>query len=162
MEPVRARLGGTMSTPSLGPGMASNARRALRGLARRACVAGVCGAMLAQACATTLPAERPESLAPHLRFPAVAAGAGASPTAARRSQALPDPSGREEVELSSFLAYADARSPVLLVARSTRSRASAARAAAAPWLPANPEVSLAVGPRLGLTGVGVEDRKSVV
>lgn len=150
-----------MSTPSLGPGMASNARRALRGLARRACVAGVCGAMLAQACATTLPAERPESLAPHLRFPAVAAGAGASPTAARRSQALPDPSGREEVELSSFLAYADARSPVLLVARSTRSRASAARAAAAPWLPANPEVSLAVGPRLGLTGVGVDVQASI-
>ncbi len=72
-----------------------------------------------------------------------------------------DPTGREEVELSSFLAYADARAPVLVVARSTRSRAAAARTAASPLLPSNPEVSISVGPRFGLTGTGVDVQASV-
>ena len=145
-----------MSTRSLGPGLVSDARRALRGFARRARVAGVCGALLAQACSATVPVERPEMIAPHLRFPATTPGGVGPLTPVRRAPALPDPTGREEVELSSFLAYADARAPVLLVARSTRSRAAAARAAAAPSLPANPTVSVAVGPRFGLGGTGVD------
>jgi cobalt-zinc-cadmium efflux system outer membrane protein len=55
-----------------------------------------------------------------------------------------------------MLAYADQHSPVLLVARSTRSRAEAARVAASPALPGNPQLSVAVGPRFGLTGNGVD------
>lgn len=137
----------------MGPGHGST-------VSARARTAGMCVAMLAAACATTAPMERPESMAPHLRVVATSGGSSTSLTPARTA-ALPDPSGREEVELSSFLAYADARAPVLLVARSTRSRASAARAAAAPWLPANPEVSLAVGPRLGITGTGVDVQASI-
>ena len=149
-----------MSTRSLGPGLASYARGALRGFARWVCLAGVGSAMLAQACAASVPVERPESIAPHLRSPATATEGGGSQAPVRRAAALPDPTGREEVELSSFLAYADARAPVLLVARSTRSRAAAARAAAAPALPANPQLSVAVGPRFGLGGTGVDVQAS--
>ncbi|MBL8942791.1 MAG: TolC family protein [Myxococcales bacterium] len=66
-----------------------------------------------------------------------------------------------EVTLSQILAFADLNSPVLLVARSTRSRAEAERVAAAPRLYANPEVSAAVGPRLGGGKVGVDVQVSV-
>jgi len=121
----------------------------------------LCAALSLVACATTAPIERPESVAPHLRLPATHGGIDHAPAHAHPPAALPDPTGREEVELSSFLAYADARAPVLQVARSTRSRAAAARVAATPWLPSNPEVSLAVGPRLGLTGTGVDVQASV-
>jgi len=121
----------------------------------------LCAAVLTGACASTAPTERPESVAPHLRSSASSGGNDHAPTRASIHTALPDPTGSQEVELSSFLAYADARAPVLLVARSTRSRAAAARAAAAPWLPSNPEVTLAVGPRLGLTGTGVDVQASI-
>lgn len=116
---------------------------------------------LALGCATAAPVERAESVAPHLRGAATPGGRDPSPSHAHPPAALPDPAGREEVELSSFLAYADARAPVLVVARSTRSRAAAARVAASPWAPSNPEVTLAVGPRLGLAGTGVDVQASV-
>jgi cobalt-zinc-cadmium efflux system outer membrane protein len=128
--------------------------------ARVGFVAVICGALLSQACAAAFPVPRPEPIAPHLRLPAAAAEGGAPPTPSRRAPALPEPGGREEVELTSFLAYADARAPVLLVARSTRSRAAAAHAAAAPALPTNPQVSVAVGPRVGLGGTGVDVQAS--
>ncbi|MGC4087755.1 MAG: TolC family protein [Polyangiaceae bacterium] len=54
-----------------------------------------------------------------------------------------------------MLAFADQRSPLLAVARSTRSRAEAARVAAQVLLPTNPELSVAVGPRFGAAGTGV-------
>ena len=128
--------------------------------ARVGFVAVICAALLSQACAAAFPVPRPEPIAPHLRFSVAAAEGGAPPTPIRRAPALPEPGGREEVELTSFLAYADARAPVLLVARSTRSRAAAARAAAAPALPTNPQVSVAVGPRVGLGGTGVDVQAS--
>ncbi len=55
-----------------------------------------------------------------------------------------------------FLDYADQHSPALIIARSARSRAEAAHVAASPVLPANPEVSLAVGARLGSPSAGVD------
>jgi cobalt-zinc-cadmium efflux system outer membrane protein len=60
------------------------------------------------------------------------------------------------VSLEALLDYADRNSPVLAVARSTRSRAEAARVAAAVLIAQNPSLSVAVGPRLGATGTGVD------
>jgi len=72
--------------------------------------------------------------------------------------ALPDPRAAREVSLDGMLAYADAHSPVLAVARSTRARVHAAHEAASPWSPHNPELGVAAGPRFadGDTGVDVE------
>lgn len=60
------------------------------------------------------------------------------------------------VSLEHILTYADEHSPVLTVARSTRSRAEAARTAASILLPTNPELSVAAGPRMGLFGTGTD------
>jgi cobalt-zinc-cadmium efflux system outer membrane protein len=62
----------------------------------------------------------------------------------------------QEVTLDAILEFADARSPVLTVARSTRSRAEAARVAASPLLPANPQLNVGAGPRIGVDGTGVD------
>ncbi len=60
------------------------------------------------------------------------------------------------VELEGVLGYADLHAPVLRVARSTRARAGAARAAASPLFPANPALSGGVGPRFGIQSTGVD------
>lgn len=73
---------------------------------------------------------------------------------------VPVPEG-QNVALGEMLAFADEHSPVLRVSRTTRSRAEAARAAASPLLPANPQVSIAAGPRVGLTGTGVDLEASI-
>jgi len=75
---------------------------------------------------------------------------------AARADPVPDPAAGSEVSLEGILAFADRRSPVLTVARSTRSRAEAARVGASLRLPTNPEVSVAVGPRIGVSGTGVD------
>jgi len=59
------------------------------------------------------------------------------------------------------LAFADAHSPLLGVARSTRSRAHAEQVAASLFLQANPQVSVAVGPRLGSSGTGIDVEASL-
>ena len=69
---------------------------------------------------------------------------------------LPDPASGAQVTLEGILAFADQRSPVLLVARSTRSRADAARVAASPILPGNPELTVAAGRRSGRAGSALE------
>lgn len=110
--------------------------------------------LLASACAHGGPGARSarEAPAPHLRAVAEAhPESGAAPT-----ESIPDPAATQDVTLGGILAYADQRSPLLMVARSTRSRAEAARVAASPLLPANPEVSVAAGPRFGLAGTGVD------
>lgn len=61
-----------------------------------------------------------------------------------------------EVSLKELLQYADEHSPVLSVARSTRSRAEAAQVAASVLLPNNPELSFSVGPRQGRDGTGLD------
>jgi outer membrane protein, heavy metal efflux system len=66
------------------------------------------------------------------------------------------------VSLGGILAFADSHSPVLAVARSTRSRADAARAAASPLLPANPELTVAAGPRRGSAGSGLDVQVSLM
>lgn len=60
------------------------------------------------------------------------------------------------ISLDEILAYAEAHSPILAVAESTRSRAEAERVAASILLPTNPELSLALGPRKGIDGAGLE------
>jgi cobalt-zinc-cadmium efflux system outer membrane protein len=107
-------------------------------------------------CAHAAP-HAPEAPAPHLR-------SGAEPE--REGQAIhrdpvPDPAASGEVSLGGMLAHADERSPVLAVARSTRSRAEAARTAAAVLLPDNPQLSVAAGPRLGRGGTGVDVQVSL-
>jgi cobalt-zinc-cadmium efflux system outer membrane protein len=66
------------------------------------------------------------------------------------------PSMSGDVSLEGILAFADQRSPVLSVARSTRSRADAARVAAALRLLDNPELTVAAGPRFGKSGTGID------
>src|SRR5688572_8808382 len=77
---------------------------------------------------------------------------GETPPAPRASPQA----ARSEVSLDRLLAHADQHSPVLEVARSTRSRAEAARVAASVLLAANPTLSFAVGPRLGSAGAGLD------
>src|SRR5690606_5814784 len=93
--------------------------------------------------------------APHLRDPAEHGLHGERGEPATK---LPEPSEGEAVTLAGILAYADANSPVLEVARSTRSRAEAERVAADTGLSSNPELTLAAGPRFssGRTGVDVD------
>lgn len=62
----------------------------------------------------------------------------------------------DNVSLDELLDYADRNSPVLAVTRSTRSRAEAARVAAGVLSAQNPSLSVAVGPRFGATGTGVD------
>lgn len=97
-----------------------------------------------------VPREAPP---PHLRS---AADPSVEPGHAEHTDPLPDPAATANVSLGGMLAYADLHSPTLAVARSTRSRADAARIAATPLLPANPELSAAAGPRIGLTGRGTD------
>jgi cobalt-zinc-cadmium efflux system outer membrane protein len=98
-------------------------------------------------------AHEAEAPPPHLR--AVAA-AGSDNEHVDHTDPPADPAASGDVSLGGMLAYADLHSPVLAVARSTRSRAEAARAAASPLLPGNPELTVAAGPRFGLTGRGVD------
>jgi cobalt-zinc-cadmium efflux system outer membrane protein len=113
--------------------------------------------LLVGACAHATPTrsavDAREAPPPHLRGPA---DGGADLGHTEHSDLLPDPSAGSEVSLGGILAFADQRSPVLTVARSTRSRAEAARVAASILLPTNPEVSVAAGPRFGLSGTGVD------
>jgi cobalt-zinc-cadmium efflux system outer membrane protein len=95
-----------------------------------------------------------EGPAPHLRGSVDLAPPHAEP-ATSKTTPLPPPSAGA-VSLSGMLAYADEHSPLLFVARSTRSRAAAARAAASLLLPSNPELTVAVGPRRGKAGTGVD------
>lgn len=92
-----------------------------------------------------------EAPAPHLR-------GSADPTTDEPGHvdAAANPATESEVSLGGILAYADKHSPVLAVARSTRSRAEAARIAASLLLPTNPELTFAAGPRMGPAGRGVD------
>lgn len=93
-----------------------------------------------------------EAPAPHLR-----GTADSSPISeARHAESVPNPATERNVSLGGILAYADQHSPVLAVARSTRSRAEAARIAASLLLPTNPELTVAAGARMGPAGRGVD------
>lgn len=94
-----------------------------------------------------------EALAPHLRVPADGTASVRHP---EHSDPLPNPAAGVEVSLGGLLAFADARSPALAVARSTRSAAAAERVGAELLLPANPELSIAVGPRSTGAGTGID------
>ena len=115
-----------------------------------ACVACAPGPAISPAKAATQAGEAPP---PHLRSPAEA---GAPHGHAEHTDPVPDPRAGDQVSLGGILAFADHRSPLLAVARSTRSRAEAARVAASSLLPSNPELSVAVGPRFGAGGSGID------
>ncbi len=115
-------------------------------------------ALLGGACAQATPSVRSsadyrEAPPPHLR---AAADGRADSAHSEHTDPMSDPTAPGEVSLGGMLVYADLHSPVLSVARSTRSRAEAARVAASPLLPGNPELTVAAGPRFGLTGTGVD------
>jgi len=65
------------------------------------------------------------------------------------------------VSLGQLLTWADRHSPLLAVARATRSRAEAARVGAAILLPANPQATVSAGPRFGVAGAGVDVEASL-
>jgi outer membrane protein, heavy metal efflux system len=113
--------------------------------------------LLVGACAHATPTrsafDAREAPPPHLRG---SVDGGADLGHAEHSEPVPNPTAESEVSLEGMLAFADQRSPVLTVARSTRSRAEAARVAASIILPTNPEVSVAGGPRFGISGIGVD------
>ncbi len=98
-------------------------------------------------------ANASEAPAPHLRAAVEPRAAGSSPS---HAEVVPSPTQSSEVSLGGILAYADQHSPLLDVARSTRSRAEAARVAASLLFPSNPELTIAVGPRLGPAGRGLD------
>jgi cobalt-zinc-cadmium efflux system outer membrane protein len=115
-------------------------------------------------CASAAPtvrraADMPEGPAPHLRAAASGDDPGGFP---QHTDPLPDPAAKSEVSLGGILVYADRHSPVLAVARSTRSRADAARVAASPLLPGNPELTVAAGPRMGSAGRGLDIQASLM
>jgi cobalt-zinc-cadmium efflux system outer membrane protein len=93
-----------------------------------------------------------EAPPPHLRRPADEA----APAHPEHTDPAPNPAASSDVSLGGILAYADRHSPLLGVARSTRSRAEAARVAASILLPSNPELQVAVGPRFGASGTGID------
>lgn len=136
----------------------SSRRRARSTTTAASSIAAAAFGLLAAASATAAEPKRtpPKELpAPHLRTPAEPLDAGVV-----LIEPIPIPAG-EDVALEKILQFADERSPVLLIARSTRSRAEASRAAASPLLPANPQASIAVGPRFGISGTGVDVEASL-
>lgn len=82
--------------------------------------------------------------------------AAAQPVASGRPVETPGGVSAKQVSLEELLAFADANAPRLAVSRSTRALAEAARVAASPLLPANPEFTAGVGPRYGISGIGVD------
>lgn len=101
-------------------------------------------------------AEGVEMPAPHLQKPADSGFARPD-----HRDPMPDPQSDVEVSLAGLLAFADRYSPVLAVARSTRSRAAAAASGAAVFQSSNPTVSVAFGPRRGMTATGVDVEASL-
>lgn len=124
---------------------------------RRSTASALLAALIAQGCGhtTSEAPSRVEAPAPHLRR---GDEHGSAHDARRDAHVDPmsDPAAGDEVSLGGILSYADRHSPLLAVARSTRSRAAAARTAASPRLPANPELTVAAGPRFGRTATGLD------
>lgn len=67
-----------------------------------------------------------------------------------------DPATSQSIKLAEILAFADQHSPALRVARSARARVEVTEAAASMLLPANPQLQVAVGPRIAAGGTGVD------
>ncbi len=114
---------------------------------------------LVAACAHAAPhpsASPSNPKAPHQRDMSVVAG-----SEEKHTDPVPDPSATSDVSLGGLLAYADMHSPVLSVARSTRSRADAMRAGAEVLLPSNPQLSIAAGPRFSGGTNGVDFQASL-
>jgi len=99
-----------------------------------------------------------EPPAPHLR----AAAGGPAHVTGQVSAASEDFTASGDVTLPTLLAYADLHAPLLTVARSTRAYADAARAGAAPVLPANPGLKVAVGPRFADRETGLDVQASLM
>ena len=70
--------------------------------------------------------------------------------------ALPDPASAGRVSLHAILLYADRHAPEIRLARSHLASAAAERSAASPLFPAEPSLSLHVGPRMGGAGTTLD------
>lgn len=121
-------------------------------------------ALLTGACSSSQrtaeqPSRTAEAPAPHLR-----SSVDDQTVQPKAGSKLPtfDTASDQPVSLSRMLDYADQRSPVLLVARSTRSIAEAERVAASILLQQNPTLTAAVGPRFGRSGTGVDVEASLM
>lgn len=140
------------------------ARTSITTIARSSASFSVLVASLVAACAHQSPRSTGastyrEAPPPHLR----GASAETSVVAqAAHTDPPADPNVNEGVSLGGMLAFADLHSPILSVARSTRSRAEAVRVAASQLLPSNPEFTVAVGPRFGISGTGVDMAMSLM
>ena len=129
------------------------AQSRLRSLASTTVISSRCAALLAIV-GLAASAEPPrkntvrEAPAPHLR------PAAESETDAGVETSAPEPVPGDDVGLAEILAFADEHSPALSVARSSRAKAAAAKVGASQLLDSNPQVSVAAGPRFGISGVG--------
>lgn len=92
------------------------------------------------------PASMPGAVSPEDASTPAAGNAGHAP-AQVPPVAMPDPAAGGPVSLRQMLAYADQHAPALHVARQAPAQGRAAMAAATPWLPDNPEIEVAAGPR---------------
>src|SRR5688572_9290937 len=99
------------------PNTASSSTTILHSNSDRAAALGL--ALLLSACAHSAPDARTEAPAPHLRDAAEHLPADH----VEHVDPVPDPERGSDVSLGGILAYADLHSPVLAVARATRSRA---------------------------------------
>lgn len=126
-----------------------------------AIVGGVLGSVVgcAAPAANSKPVAPTEAVAPHLRR---SAEEGGPHLAEQHHEPTPNPAQGTDVSLAGILAYADQHSPILAVARATRSRAEAARVAAAVVLSTNPELTAALGPRLSAAGTGLDVQLSLM
>lgn len=70
--------------------------------------------------------------------------------------ATADPARAQDVTLDTILAYADEHSPTLLTGRSARELAVAESIGASVAPVGNPELSIAAGPRFGISGTGLD------
>jgi len=125
----------------------------------------ILASLLTAGCAAPEPKSAPsgsrsgaldEAPAPHLRDAAESNIEERPADSPEHRLPTPTPATGGEVSLDGILAFADEHSPLLGVARSTRSRAEAEQVAASIFLQANPQLSVAVGPRLGISGTGVD------
>ncbi|MCB9556884.1 MAG: TolC family protein [Deltaproteobacteria bacterium] len=90
-----------------------------------------------------------------LHSPSIARAEAPSPDMSA-TQAIGEGRGRK-ISLTQALVHAAERSPLVAQAKAEASRSQAVRAAAAPIFPANPQVTVSMGPRFGASGGSAMD-----
>ena len=95
------------------------------------------------------------------RTPAAHAAASAARGARAHDASLPDPAASGPVQLDQLLAWAHAHAPEVRIATANLAHAEAAREAAEPLLPGNPELGGGAGPRITQDGTGLDIEASL-